>query len=338
MIGKGLRRRSKLAGAGAPPPTKKRRRRSLGDTSWEEALDLFESHLRASRASPLTLSCYVRDVERLRDALGVSTPAEVTRDLLRGRQCDLLTAPGPKGRPLAAVSVARQVAAWHAFFRLLVREERVVVDPTAWLESPRVPRRAPGQVLTTSEVKRLLQAPDASTPGGMRDRTVLEVLYSTGLRRAEVCALDLTDIDHERRELVVRAGKGEKGRIVPLTRTAYLVLQGYLGEARAELETDHRDSTAALFLTTRGRRIHAQYMLLLLRRARAAARIKKPLTPHTLRRTFATTLLKQGVSLRTIQALLGHGSLNTTALYLRLDREELRRELLLRHPRERFQV
>lgn len=305
--------------------------------TWEQAHDLFLTHLKARRSADRTVTCYRKDLERLQELVEPASPADVTVDVLRDLQVRLLSGDAAKkGRPLDAGTVSRITSVWRSFFGFLAEEERLERDPTARLEHPKVPKRVPGDVLTKGELKRVLRSPDVTTPHGLRDHALLDLLFSTGLRSAEVQALDLGDLDHPQREVVVRAGKGDKGRIVPLTRSAYGSLRQYLDEARGTFVTGHRDSRTALFLTNRGRRIHHVFLHYLVKDACAAAGIKKRVSPHTFRRTFATLLLRNGVSVRHIQALLGHESLDTTAKYLRLDRAELRRELLLRHPRERI--
>ncbi len=307
--------------------------------TWSSALDLFKTYLRARRASPRTLKGYLADVGFLGDRLADCAPSEVQPEALRELQCDLLTGLASRsGRPLKARTVSAMTSAWKSFFKFLAEDGVIELDPTARLEHPRVPRQPPGNVLTVKEVARLLNAADCNGPLGLRDRAVVDLLFSTGLRNAEVLALNLADIDHEEREVIVQAGKGERGRIVPLTRSSYLRLAEFLDDGRRSLQTSHADSLVALFLSCRGRRINAQYLLRLFRRLRREAGIKKNVTPHTMRRTFATTLLKNGVSIRHIQVLLGHDDLGTTARYLSLDRNELRRELLLKHPRERFEA
>jgi len=305
--------------------------------AWPAALDLFATHLAAKRSSPRTIVEYRRDLSRLGDLLDLSSPARVTIDALRSLQLRLLSGDAAhKGKPLAPGTVAKITTEWRSFFAFLAEEQQITTDPTLRLEHPKVPRSLPGDVLTLAEVKRLLAVHDP-TPRGLRDCAVLDVLFSTGLRQAELRALDLGDLDHEHRELVVRAGKGEKARIVPLTRATYTRLRAYLDDARRALVADHFDGRAALFLTNLGRRVHHQFMHLVVKTACRAAGIARPVSPHTFRRTFATTLLRNGVSLRHIQVLLGHERLDTTAkAYLRVDRAELRKELLLKHPRERF--
>jgi integrase/recombinase XerD len=188
-------------------------------------------------------------------------------------------------------------------------------------------------VLTVKEVRRFLASPDVTTPLGLRDRAMLEVLYATGVRRNELLGLDLSDLNHAEREITV-LGKGSKVRVLPLTRSAFNELLGYLERGRASFTKSHSD--AAMFLSRRGHRLSEPAIKAVVRQYARAAGITRRVTPHTIRRSFATHLLQGGASLRAIQLLLGHSSLNTTAIYLRLDTRELRQEVLLKHPRERI--
>jgi len=308
--------------------------------TWSAGLTGYFDHLQARRASASTIRTRRYDLQNLRAHLGAeeTDAIEVSLDDLRQYQLGLLTGDASRrGRPLSAGSVARLTATLRHFFAFLAAEGHVAADPAARLERPRVPQRLPGAVLSVPEVKRLLGAAEPS-PRGLRDRAMVEVFYATGVRRAELRNLDLCDLDHAERTLLVRAGKGEKDRLLPLTRSCYAGLTDYLRRGRPELMTRHPDSTRAVFLSARGQRLSSMALADSLTKLGRAAGINKRLTPHTLRRSCATALLKNGVSLRHIQLLLGHADLSITSVYLRLDPSDLRRELLLRHPRERFEA
>lgn len=307
--------------------------------TWEDALDRYEVHLRAKRAAKTTIEEHLLALGHVRDHLHDRTPDQVTLIDLRAYQAGLFSGQtSASHRHLSAGSVAKVSSIIRTFFAFLVEEELLTTSPAARLEQPRVPPRVVGDVLSVKEVTRFLAAAAPGSTLGHRDRAMVEILYATGVRRAELLALDLGDLDHDERELIVRAGKGGKGRRIPLTRSAYLVVQGYLDEARPALQSQHADSARALFLSKRGRRIDEMTVVRIMRRLRSAAKLRKRITPHTLRRSFATHLLQGGASLRHIQVLLGHADLSTTARYLRLDTRELRREILLKHPRERIDL
>ncbi len=322
-------------------PATRRPKRTAAPTSWDEAIDRYLTHLRAARFSDRTVNEARMKLEYLRghfeERLG--PPAEVTLVELRRFQAGLFSGhTSASGKPLSARAVANVSSCLRRFFAFLAAEGLVEPDPTLRLEQPRCPRRTVGEVLSVPEVQRLLAAAadHATSAAGVRDRSLIELLYATGLRRAEALALDLGDLQRDVREIVVRRGKGGKGRRVPLGPTTYAALAEYIDVARPGLVTSHRDSANALFLSQRGRRLDAMSCARLLRRLGKAAGIEKRLTPHCLRRSFATHLLQGGASLRAIQLLLGHAELSTTAFYLRLDAQELRKEVILRHPRERI--
>jgi len=317
----------------------RRNRRSSKPHSWSAALDRYATHLKAKRMGERTQHAYLRALRQLRDRHAETPPAQLTTAELRGYQCDLFSgAASRSGEPLSASSVARMSAAWRGFFRFLEAEGHLPHgDPALRLELPQVPKPAPGVALTVEQVQTLLRlAGERTAPYGLRDQALLEVLYSTGLRKSELLALDLQDVDHERRSVHVRHGKGDKGRRNPLTRTAYQIVQDYLELSRPQLD---RGRTPALFLNRRGGRAGPKTLEKLLHELGARAGVQGlVVTPHCLRRTVASHLLDSGASLRHIQLLLGHESLNTTAHYLRVDGASLREELLKKHPRERFEA
>ncbi len=317
--------------------------------TWKQAKSRFEIHLRARNLSPKTVYCYGLEVDRLADSLGLQGPHEVRVDHLRDYQAGLLSGETSRsGRPLSSRSVYRVRCNLSTFFTWLVEEGFLKESPARRLERPKRSSPLPGCVLTEKEAERLLAAADATTPGGLRDRAIVELLYATGLRRAELVALDLEDVSRPDRLVRVRHGKGDKARVIPLIRSASLRVERYLADARPKLlasyPADARphdredDAQRALLLTAWGRRIGAATVAKVLKRLAKKAGIDegKAVTPHTIRRSFATHLMRGKVNLRSIQLLLGHEKLSTTATYLRLDAEELRREILLHHPRERI--
>jgi len=324
----------------ARAPRRTRRHREPEPLSWDEALDLYELHLRAARKSPLTVKGYratLQALQRHQERQGVAHPAEVTLQQLRTYTCGLMTGETSVSRKPLKVSVVARVAGTAAgLFAFLHAEGKLEQNPALRLERPRVPEQLPGDVLSPAEVERLLDATDRETPRGLRDRAIVELLYAAGPRNEELLSLDLADLDHHERLVVVRHGKGDKGRLLPVTRSAWKELRAYLEHGRPGLVSSHADSARAVFLGQHGKRLGKSGLRLLLVALREQAGLQKNLTPHTLRRSFATALLKAGVDLRTIQVLLGHSNLNTTARYLRLDTADLRRDVLLHHPRERM--
>lgn len=226
-------------------------------------------------------------------------------------------------------TTARLLSSLRRFYRYLVRENVIVDDPTALIESPKLGRPLP-KSLTEEQVERLLAAPDAATPRGLRDRAMLETLYATGLRVSELVTLTLGRVSLF--QGVVRViGKGDKERLVPLGGEAARCVEDYLREARAQLLGEY--SSDVLFPTARGGAMTRQAFWLNLKRYARAAGIDTPLSPHTLRHAFATHLLNHGADLRAVQMLLGHADLSTTQIYTQVARARLQALHAKHHPR-----
>ncbi|HEX9628353.1 MAG TPA: site-specific tyrosine recombinase XerD [Acidiferrobacterales bacterium] len=224
---------------------------------------------------------------------------------------------------------ARLLSSLRRFYRYLLREGESGEDPTALVDSPKLGRGLP-KSLTEEQVEQLLDAPDAGTPLGLRDRAMIETLYATGLRVSELVGLKLTQVDSGGG--VVRVmGKGSKERLVPLGEEALSWLQRYLREARGALLRG-RDSEA-LFPTARGAGMTRQAFWHNIKRYARLAGIHQPLSPHTLRHAFATHLLNHGADLRVVQMLLGHADLSTTQIYTQVARERLKSLHARHHPR-----
>lgn len=226
-------------------------------------------------------------------------------------------------------TAARRLSSLRRFYAWLLREGRIKTDPTCRIDAPRLGRTLP-KSLTEAEVEALLAAPDTATLLGLRDRTMLEVLYATGLRVSELVGLETTQIN--RRQGVVRVtGKGRKERLVPLGEEALLWLQRYLDEARLKLLRGQLMD--ALFPSHSGRALTRQAFWYRLRRYAGIAGIRKPLSPHVLRHAFATHLLNHGADLRVVQMLLGHSNISTTQIYTHVARERLKQLHAQHHPR-----
>ena len=226
-------------------------------------------------------------------------------------------------------TLARRLSSLRRLYGYLVREGMMSHDPSARVESPRLGRPLP-KSLTETDVEALLEAPDITTSLGLRDRTMLEVLYATGLRVSELIAM--TSLQVNLRQGVIRViGKGNKERLVPLGEEAISWLQKFLSEARPDL-VKHR-SVNALFPTQRGKAMTRQAFWYLVKRYARQASISKPLSPHVLRHAFATHLLNNGADLRVVQMLLGHSDISTTQIYTHIARERLKNLHAVHHPR-----
>ncbi len=294
----------------------------------------YLDHLAVERGtSRNTLDGYTRDLRRYAEHLTVTgvgdlsavTEAEVSAFLAVLREGDT------DHPPLAASSAARALVAVRGLHKFAVREGLVDLDPAREVRPPAAPRRLP-KALPVDDVLRLLDAPGDGA-GPLRDRALLEVLYSTGARISEAIGLDLDDVDaHER--TVLLDGKGGKQRLVPIGRPALEALDAYLVRARPGLAT-HGRGTPAVFLNLRGGRLSRQSAWQVLKIAAERAGIAASVSPHTLRHSFATHLLEGGADVRVVQELLGHASVTTTQIYTLVTVNTLREVYATAHPRAR---
>jgi len=238
-------------------------------------------------------------------------------------------------RNLARSTVLRRLSSLRSFFKYMCRQGFLKLDPTLAISSPKAKKKLP-DFLELSEIELLLSAPDTETTIGLRDQAILELLYSTGMRVGELIALDLSDLDRENSIVKVR-GKGKKERIIPVGRTAMSAIDRYLAIreklAGQKLEASNTQNQA-FFLSERGNRIPDS--LSIRRRVEKYAKatgIKKKITPHTLRHTFATHMLNAGADLRSVQELLGHTNLSTTQIYTHITADRLKKVYEKAHPR-----
>jgi integrase/recombinase XerD len=278
-----------------------------------------------SGLSDNTVQAYRQDLESFAKWL-----AQFDTDLAAATRADILKYQGVRlaqGRKVR--SEARLLSSLRRFYRYLCREAIRETDPTTQIESPRIGKPLPSS-LTEQEVEDLLAQPNINKALGLRDRTMLEVLYATGLRVSELVTLKFEQVNM-RQGLVRCIGKGNKERLVPLGEIALDWLQQYLLEARPMLLEGHISED--LFPTRRGKAMSRQAFWYLIKRYAKQADINKDLSPHTLRHAFATHLLNHGADLRVVQLLLGHSDLSTTQIYTHVAKERLKSLHATHHPR-----
>jgi integrase/recombinase XerD len=295
---------------------------------WESSIAAYLAHASAEKGlARNSLLAYHRDLETLR--LWAAREKIVSPRQLR--DADLRRFLIDSAGHLAARSRARLVSTLRGFCRFLVTEGLATADPSQTLVTPRVGRKLPSY-LSVAQVERLLDAPPLGEPAGARDRAILEVLYGCGLRVSELCALDVTDCEPGNRTLRVR-GKGSKERVVPIGGPALRSVDAWLVSARPAF--CGKRPTAALFINQRGGRLSRVGVWQILKRWALVAKLNVPLTPHTLRHSYATHLLEGGADLRAVQELLGHADIGTTEIYTHLDRAYLFEAYRGAHPRAR---
>ena len=294
--------------------------------SPDRLVPAFLKHLAVERGlSVNTQEAYGRDLKRLESFLKTSrVPVN------RARRQDLLShVRSLRQSGLSPKSVARAINSLRMFYRFLLAEGEAKQDPTSELDAPRTWKSLP-RFLTFEEVDRLLDAPDSSKPLGLRDAAMLEVLYATGIRVSELLSLKVEDLNLDVGYLTC-LGKGSKERLVPLGRKAIERLREYLSKVRPELA--RRQAGPLLFTNRNGGKMTRQGFWKILKGHGGSAGIKRRLSPHVLRHSFATHLLEHGADLRAVQMMLGHADISTTQIYTHVNRERLRRIYHDFHPR-----
>jgi integrase/recombinase XerD len=264
------------------------------------------------------------------EARGLTRPAEVTKPIVERYQRALYHRRKPDGKPLTFGSQTTQLMSLKSFFRWLARQNRILYNPASELEMPRVEKRLPRDVLTIAEVEAVLGRPDVTTLNGLRDRTMMEVLYSTGIRRMELMGLSLYDLDAERGVLMVRQGKGRKDRMVPIGDRALAWCERYLDEVRPRWALEPDDGS--FFLTNDGARFSPNRLTQLVRDYVKAAALGKRGSCHLFRHTCATLMLEGGADIRFIQQLLGHADIGTTQIYTQVSIRKLQQIHRATHP------
>ncbi|MFM7852858.1 MAG: site-specific tyrosine recombinase XerD [Flammeovirgaceae bacterium] len=297
--------------------------------NWRSHIKQFENYLALERSlSHNSIEAYVRDVEKLQQFVAINqwniSPEKITPKHLR----DFLQHLNELG--MSAYSQARILSGLKAFYKYLLFEELISADPTALLEGPKIGRKLP-DTLDYIEIEKLLAAIDLSTPEGGRNRAMLEVLYSSGLRVSELVDLKINNIHSDIGFLRV-VGKGNKERLVPIGREALKYLNIYIEEIRIHTPR-HENFSSYVFLNRSGKKISRVMVFLILKSLAAKIGLKKSISPHTFRHSFATHLIEGGADLRAVQEMLGHESITTTEIYTHLDRDYLRQVVQQFHPR-----
>jgi integrase/recombinase XerD len=289
----------------------------------------FMTHVRVEKGlSANTISAYKRDLHKFEEFARKRklTLESVGRDDL----VDFLA--GLYRQKLESRTVARQLVTLRNFFRFAQVQELIPEDPSINLESPKIRRHLPGY-LRLEEVEKLLEQPDSKTPMGLRDRAMLEVLYSTGLRVSELIGLGVSDLD-TKVGCVRCIGKGDKERIVPVGKKALSMVDKYLREGRPQLLRNAKASSGpALFVNRRGVALSRVGVWKILSAYGRRAGLRMALTPHMLRHSFATHLLERGADLRSVQLMLGHADISTTQIYTHVVEERLKQIYKAHHPR-----
>lgn len=298
--------------------------RSIDDIG--KTLDSYHAYMLLEKGlSSNTLSSYNDDVAKYLSYIADRriTLRETSPEILHAFLADL------HDLGIAPATQARIISGLKSFFKFLKMEGYIDENPTLLLQAPRLGRHLP-DVLSTDEIDEMISCINMSSPEGQRNRAIIETLYGSGLRVSELVNLDLAHVYLEEQYLIVR-GKGSKERMVPMSEIAVNEIKAYLPD-RAQLDIKPGEENI-LFLNRRGKRLTRVMIFYIIKNLCELAGIRKTISPHSLRHSFASHLLEGGANLRAIQQMLGHESISTTEIYLHMDRHLLRQEILLHHPR-----
>jgi integrase/recombinase XerD len=261
---------------------------------------------------------------------GIEGPAEITRPILERYQRWLYHYRKSNGQPLGIRTQHTRLQAIKSFFQWMARQNYLLHNPASEIVLPRMGTRLPKYVLNVEEAERVIQQPDIGTPEGLRDRAILETLYSTGMRRMEIAHLKIYDLDNDRGTVTIRQGKGRKDRVIPIGERALAWAGKYLQEARAGMLTGSDDGT--VFLNWIGEPFERKQLTALVRRHLIDSKVGKSGGCHLFRHTVATLMLENGADVRVIQEMLGHAKLTTTELYTRVSINLLKQVYKATHP------
>ena len=319
--------RNKRAGGGVA------RGWDLPDIPLAHALRDFLSWSEVTGLSPFTLRQRQRAIRRFILWAGernLTRPQEITLPILDRYQRHLYHYRKTDGMPLSFTSQHTELVPLKAYFKWLARERRILYNPASEMVMPKAPRQIPRYVLTVEEVERIIHEPDTATLVGIRDRAILEVLYSSAIRRSELARLCLTDVHTQRGSVLVREGKGKRDRFVPLGERACRWVDKYLIEVRPALLAAEEEGR--LFLTEYGGPFNVDALSEIVKRAIQRAGVSVPGACHLFRHACATHMLENGADIRYIQALLGHASLTSTQIYTHVSIQKLKAIHAATHP------
>lgn len=296
---------------------------------WKSSLNGFKIYLQLEKSlSEHSVEAYLHDVEKLSQFIDYSKASVPPEEIKLVHLRDFIK--WLNGLGASATSQARIISGIRSFYKYLLLEDIIKDDPTTLLEAPKTGRKLP-QFLSVAEIDKLISAIDLSKPEGERNRAMLETMYSCGLRVSEAVGLKISSIFPEEGFVKV-TGKGDKERLVPIGSVALKYIGIYKEQVRCHIPVK-KGFDDTLFLNRRGGMLTRQMVFLVIKNHAARAGIKKRISPHTLRHSFATHLIEGGADLRAVQEMLGHESITTTEIYTHLDREYLRSAIIQFHPR-----
>jgi integrase/recombinase XerD len=306
------------------------------NTHFEIYLARFIEWIKAQGWSERTLESYTADIRSFIDYIVNETTAkflpEIDAKVLTAFQTWLYHKESKRGKRLSLSSQHTKLVAVRTFFRFLYENDLIITNPSVALSLPKKRKSLPKGVLSEQQIEKLLEQPDTADPIGFRDRTILEVLYATGIRNSELRSLCVYDIDLKELQITVRKGKNAKDRVLPLGEIAADYLAEYFLTVRPKLNIN--ETNQLLFISKNGRKITQANLVWIITKYVKKASLKGNITPHSLRHSCATHMLRHGADLRYVQEMLGHSSVATTQIYTRVEVGDLKAIHRRCHPRE----
>lgn len=297
--------------------------------NWAESKKGYETFLRLEKSlSQNSVSAYVNDINKLISFIEQHFPNLTPETVKLAQLRKFVEWMNQKG--ISPRTQARTISGIKSFYKFLLIEEAVENDPTTLLESPRIGRKLP-EILTDDEINSLIDAIDDTKPEGLRNKAILETLYSCGLRVSELVDLRLSNL-HFEQEFLKIGGKGEKERLVPISKRAIEDIKKYLINSRKKLNIE-KGFENIVFLNRRGKKLSRVMIFTIIKNLADKIKLEKNISPHTFRHSFASALVQGGADLRTVQEMLGHESILTTEIYTHLDKEYLKDTVNKFHPR-----
>jgi len=297
--------------------------------NWSESKKGYETFLRIEKSlSPNSVSAYVNDINKLITFVAEYYPNLTPETVKLAQLRKFVEWMNQKG--ISPRTQARTISGIKSFYKFLLIEEAVENDPTTLVESPRIGRKLP-EILTDDEINKLIEAIDETKAEGLRNKAILETLYSCGLRVSELVDLKLSNL-HFEQEFLRIAGKGERERLVPISKRAIEDIKKYLVNSRKKL-TIEKGFENIVFLNRRGKKLSRVMIFTIIKNLADKIKLEKNISPHTFRHSFASALVQGGADLRTVQEMLGHESILTTEIYAHLDKEYLKDTVNKFHPR-----
>ncbi len=297
--------------------------------NWAESKKGYETFLRLEKSlSQNSVSAYVNDINKLITFIEEHFPNLTPETVKLAQLRKFVEWMNQKG--ISPRTQARTISGIKSFYKFLLIEEAVENDPTTLLESPRIGRKLP-EILTDEEINKLIDAIDDTKPEGLRNKAILETLYSCGLRVSELVDLRLSNL-HFEQEFLKIGGKGEKERLVPISKRAIEDIKKYLINSRKKLNIE-KGYENIVFLNRRGKKLSRVMIFTIIKNLADKIKLNKSISPHTFRHSFASALVQGGADLRTVQEMLGHESILTTEIYTHLDKEYLKDTVNRFHPR-----